>query len=185
MEYGMAGPSENAVSNELLKEPNSALSKHEIEYLIEEMKAARQRIDEEIKTMNQFEILSITAIWVTYWAFLFFKITDYGALIVICFIPVLICVYGIFRYRAHADVVRIHERYIKLYIEKTIYSETNRPRGLVRYYDRKKRSLLKIARLSFWIAIFLISFGIFIAVVVAPEKITQIHSAAPTSRTIQ
>ena len=85
---------------------SNAASKAKKDYLIEEMKAARARIDENIKTMNQFEILSIGAIWATYGAFFSFKISAPAALVFLASIPVLICTYGLFRYRAHADVIR-------------------------------------------------------------------------------
>ena len=159
----------------------SQLSENQNKYLIEEMKAARARIDEEIKTMNQFEILSIAAIWATYYAFFSFKVIDPAAMIVLAFVPFVICVYGIFRYRAHADVIRIHERYIKLYIEKTIFTADSKPQGLVRYYDRKKRSLLKFARYAFWWTLVALSFAVLVVAITSPEKISRVHSLTSTS----
>jgi hypothetical protein len=118
----------------------------QIDYLIEEMKAARLRIDEEIKTINQFEILCITAIFAAYYIFLYFRIINIGGLVFISIIPVVICAYGLFRYRAHADVIKIHERYIKFHIEKTIFDGSSRPRGLVKYYDQKKTRPLETSQ---------------------------------------
>ena len=57
--------------------PNAS-EEYKNEYLLEEMKAARNRIDEEIKIINQFEILSISAIFATYYLFLSFKIQIRG-----------------------------------------------------------------------------------------------------------
>ncbi|MFA6267808.1 MAG: hypothetical protein WC670_19085 [Pseudolabrys sp.] len=147
-------------------------------YLIEEMKAARLRIDEEIKTMNQFEILSIAAIWAIYGAFLTFKILDHGALVVMTTVPFAICVYGVFRYRAHADVVKIHERYIKHSIEAAFFPGD--AGGLVRYYDKKKRSLLRTARLTFWVALSALTFAILVVAVVCPERLTQVYPKTPS-----
>jgi hypothetical protein len=154
---------------------SAELSEFQREYLIEEMKAARTRIDEEIKTMNQFEILSIAAIWTTYWAFFSFSVKDHAALVLLTFIPFVVCVYGVFRYRAHADVVRIHERYIKLYIERSVFTVDSKPQGLVRYYDRRKRSLLKFARYTFWWTLLFLSFALLVIAVACPEILTRIH----------
>ena len=151
------------------------LSEPQMTYLVEEMRAARSRIDEEIKTMNQFEVLSIAAIWAIAWAFFSFKISDPGTLRLLAFVAFAVCIYGIFRYRAHADVVRIHERYIKLYIEKTVFTVDSKPQGLVRYYDRKKRSLLKYARLTFWWILVALSFAVFVVAIVSPEKLRLAH----------
>jgi hypothetical protein len=142
-------------------------------YLIEEMKAARQRIDAEITTMNQFEILSITSIGAIYLIYFQFKIVDRGGLVFLTLLPVLICAYGLFRYRAHAAIVRIHEEYIKEKIETKIFPPSER--GLVGFYDERKRSQLKQARLTFWTIIFLISFTIFILAIFCPEYILRIN----------
>ena len=112
------------------------------------MKAARLRIDAEIATMNQFEILSLTTIGAIYFLFFQFRITDRGGLIFLSSLPVAISAYGIFRYRAHAHIVELHERYIKDRIEKFIFPPPD-DGGLVTYYDKEKRRLLKHARLTF------------------------------------
>ena len=59
-------------------------------YLLEEMKTARQRIDAEIAVMNQFEILSFTAIGAIYLLFFQYKIVDRGALILLAFLAVFV-----------------------------------------------------------------------------------------------
>ncbi|PZU84538.1 MAG: hypothetical protein DI528_14395 [Shinella sp.] len=138
--------------------------------MLEEMKAARLRIDEDIRTMNQFEVLSIIAIGLIYWFMISEKLDSYFLLIIITAFPVLIAGYGLVRYRAHAAVIRVHDKYIKFHIERAIYGRTSL-RGLVRYYDRKKDSSLRNARFAFWGIIFLISFAIFIVAIVAPEKL--------------
>jgi hypothetical protein len=155
----------------------------DVSYLVEEMKAARQRIDAEIATMNQFEVLSITSIGAIYLIFFQFKIVDPAGLIFLSLLPVLICGYGLFRYRAHAAIVRIHEEYIKEKIETKVLGLGEK--GLVGFYDDKKRSTLKQARFTFWTVIFLISFSIFILAAVCPEYILRINppsSAAPSQK---
>jgi|GEM_PF-4736479 len=149
-------------------------SKEQKGYLLEEMKAARSRIDAEIKTMNQFETLSIGAIGATYGAFFSFKISAQAPLIFLAFITVLICVYGLFRYRAHADVVRIHEDYIKLRIESSVFGASER--GLVQYYDDNKRSLLKFWRLVFWYSLIVVSLAILLFSICSPEKLASLHA---------
>jgi len=153
----------------------SALDDQKNSYLIEEMKVARQRMDAEIITMNQFEILSFTSIGAIYVAFFQFKIVDHAALVFLSFLSVAICAYGIFRYRAHADIIKIHEDYIKEKIESTVFGgEGRKGEGLVVFYDSKKRSLLIWARLVFWGAIFLVSFAIFILAIACPEYLIRV-----------
>jgi len=144
-----------------------------VTYLVEEMKSARQRIDAEITTMNQFEVLCLTSIGAIYFLFFQFRIVDHGRVVFLASLPVLISAYGLFRYRAHADIVKIHEEYIKTKIEKYFY-ETSDHGGLVGYYDAEKRGLLKLARLSFWTLVFLLSFSILVLATFCPELLTRI-----------
>ncbi|MDQ0457151.1 hypothetical protein [Rhizobium paknamense] len=139
-------------------------------YLQEEMKTARMRIDEEIRTMNQFEILSIIAIGLIYWFLVGGQVKNTFVVGVVSFFPVLISIYGIFRYRAHAEIIQINEKYIKFHIERTIFGKSSL-KGIVKYYDRKKTGNLKIARYVFWILISIIAICIFTISVVSPEKI--------------
>jgi hypothetical protein len=157
------------------------LDENTYKYLSEEMKSARARIDDEIKTINNFEIVSVSAVFASYYLFLSFKIVDYYAIILISFIPFLICIYGVFRYRAHADVVKIHENYIKFHIERRVFGKKKFSSGLVRYYDRKKRSLLKYARYAFWGFLTVVTLSVFVIAIGWPEKVTRVHNFS-TSR---
>lgn len=66
------------------------------QFSIEEMKVARSRIDQEIATMNNFEIVSVkAAIGAIYLIFFSQRITDQAALIVISALPSL-CVAMVF-----------------------------------------------------------------------------------------
>lgn len=144
------------------------------QYLLEEMKAARFRIDEEIRTMNQFEILTIIAIGLIYWLILSAENISHLSLSFASFFPVLITAYGIFRYRAHAHVVKVHEAYVKMHVERTVFGKMSL-KGLVKYYDRKKNGTLKTARFAFWVATFCISLSLFVICLVAPEKVRQME----------
>jgi Ca2+/Na+ antiporter len=139
-------------------------------YRIEEMKTARQRIDAEILSMNQFEFASFAVIGAVYILVFQYNIRLQPLLSLLAFFPVILCAYGIFRYRAHADVVKIHEEYIKENIESHFYGEH---RGLVGHYDNNKRSLLKYARMIFWGIILLIFFSILIISIACPEMILK------------
>ncbi|MDQ1186789.1 MULTISPECIES: hypothetical protein [Agrobacterium] len=145
------------------------------QYLLEEMKAARTRIDEEIRTMNQFEILSMVAVGLIYWLVLSAESLRPLALALSAFFPVLISGYGIFRYRAHAHVIKVHEAYIKIHIERKIFGRTSLS-GLVKYYDRKKTGNLKTARFTFWIVAFCISLSLFVVCLVAPEMVRKMDN---------
>jgi hypothetical protein len=147
------------------------------QYLLEEMKAARQRIEAEINIMNRFEILSISVVGAIYFTFFQFKISNQSALVTLSLLPTLICVYGVFRYRAHADVVRIHEGYVKN-IERQIQEldGSEKFQGLVTFYDAQKRSRLKYARYAFWTVMFLLSFTILILALFCPGHLATIHT---------
>jgi hypothetical protein len=144
------------------------------QFSIEEMKAARGRIDQEIATMNNFEIVSVAAIGAIYLAFFSQRISDHYALMVLTALPVIVCGYGLFRYRAHASIVQVHEEYIKI-LEKQFLDRS----GLVGHYDENKTGQLKLARFAFWTIIFLLSFAVFIVSVACPEKLTRIHPLIP------
>ncbi len=148
----------------------------EEQFRIEEMKAARGRIDQEISTMNNFEFASVAAMGAVYLIFFSQRLSDHAALIVISSLPVIICVYGLFRYRAHASIVQVHEEYIKVLELKLLSSK-----GLVGHYDDNKTGQLKRARIAFWAVIFLLSFAIFIVAVACPRKLAQVHSVQSTT----
>lgn len=151
----------------------AVISDFESKYMIEEMKAARVRIEEEIKAINQFEVFSLTVIGAMYFVFFQFKIQDAGLIRVLSLLPVAICLYGIARYTAHRDVIRIHEEYVKK-IEEKVFVNLG---GLVSYYDREKASRLKYARYLFWSAIlgFAVIFSFF--AFKNPEYVASFHKA--------
>jgi len=146
------------------------------QFRIEEMKAARSRIDQEISTMNNFEFASVAAMGAIYLIFFSQRISDHAALIVLSSLPVIICGYGLFRYRGHASIVQVHESYLKALENRFL----NQP-GLVGHYDENKTGQLKNARFAFWIIIFLLSFAVFVVAVVAPQKLSRIHNSSAAS----
>jgi hypothetical protein len=150
----------------------------EEQYRLEEMKTARARIDQEISTMNNFEIVSVAAMGAVYLTFFSQHISDHAALIVLSSLPIIICGYGLLRYRAHASIVQVHEEYIKR-LERKFLGES----GLVGHYDENKSGQLKQARFAFWIIIFLLSFAIFVIAIACPQKLTQVHYAPPSAKT--
>jgi hypothetical protein len=139
-------------------------------YLLEEMRVARERIAAEIDRINQFEVLSFTAIGAIYLLFFQYKIVDHGAIVLLAFLAVAICAYGIVRYRAHAAVIQTHECYIKEVIENKVFGPE---RGLVEYYDNHKKSRLRQARFLFWGVMLLVSLVILILATFWPDYITR------------
>lgn len=148
----------------------------EEQFRIEEMKAARGRIDQEISTMNNFEIVSVAAMGAIYFTFFSQRISDHVALVVLSMLPVIVCGYGLFRYRAHASIVQVHEEYIK-----TLETKFLGRSGLVGHYDENKTGQLKRARFAFWVIILLLSFAVFIVAISCPDKITRIHPVQTNS----
>jgi hypothetical protein len=144
------------------------------QFSIEEMKAARGRIDQEIATMNNFEIVSVAAVGAIYLTFFSQRISDHSALVFLTALPVIVCGYGLFRYRAHASIVQVHEEYIKI-LEKQFLDRA----GLVGHYDENKTGQLKQARFAFWTIIFLLSFAVFTIAIACPEILTRIHPPSP------
>jgi hypothetical protein len=141
------------------------------QFRMEEMKVARSRIDQEISTMNNFEFASVAAMGAIYLIFFSQKIADPAALVVLSLLPVIICIYGLFRYRGHASIVQVHEEYIKTLEEKFLSAP-----GLVGHYDDNKSGQLKRARFAFWGIILALSFTVFVVALSCPEKLTRIHN---------
>ncbi|MEH3144866.1 MAG: hypothetical protein PGN34_05860 [Methylobacterium frigidaeris] len=144
------------------------------QYLLEEVKSARSRIDQEISSMNSNEALNITYIAAIYLAYFQFKITDHWFLRLLSVLPVGIAMYGLVRYNAQRHVINIHESYIKSAEDKIRLSQSDF-RGLMTYYDAQKRSKLKYARWMLWgsLVIFTIIFSG--AAFCYPEWISSIH----------
>ncbi|MFT4276871.1 MAG: hypothetical protein QM576_10985 [Rhodopseudomonas sp.] len=140
------------------------------QFRVEELKAAHLRIDQEIATMNNFEIVSVFAIGAVYFTFFSQRVSDHGVLVILSLLPVIICGYGLFRYRGHASIVQVHEKYIKSLEEKFLGSP-----GLVGHYDANKSGQLKNARFAFWLIMFLLSFAVLVVSVVCPDRLAKSH----------
>jgi hypothetical protein len=149
------------------------------QYLIGEMQACRGRIDQEIAAMNKFETVSVIAIGAIYWLFFSERIQDQAAIVLLTALPVIICAYGLFRYRAHASIVQVHEAYVKS-VEAKVLKEP----GFVTHYDSNKSSLLKYARVVFWSVMLAMSFALLVVAVVCPEKISRVHNRPGGSKSV-
>ena len=149
------------------------------QYLIEEMQACRGRIDQEIAAMNKFETVSVIAIGAVYWLFFSEHIKDQAAIVLLTALPVIICAYGLFRYRAHASIVQVHEAYVKS-VEMKVLNEP----GFVTHYDNNKSGLLKYARIAFWSVMLAISFTLLVIAMVCPEKISRVHNPQGGSKSV-
>lgn len=152
---------------------SAILSDYQYEYLIEEMKAAHNRIEEEVKSINQFEILAMSIIGAIYFLFFNFKIVDTGLIRALSLLPIAVCIYGLARYTAHRGVIAIHERYIKGVIEPAVFSE-NRKFGLVFFYD-EERSLLQYAGYLLWFAVLLFVLIFSATAFWNPEYVASFH----------
>lgn len=149
-------------------------------YLVEEMKAARTRVEEEIKSINQFEILAMSIIGAIYFLFFNFRIVDPGLIRTLSLLPIVVCFYGFARYTAHRDVIRIHEQYIRDVIEPTFF-QSDRNYGLVFFYDDRKRSLLKYARYLLWLTVLGFA-GIFAVFAFwMPDYVASFHGSTKTA----
>jgi hypothetical protein len=91
-------------------------------------------------------------------------------------LPVIVCGYGLFRYRAHASIIQVHEAYVEK-LEKDFLKEG----GLVHHYDEKKTGQLKQARFAFWFIILFLSFAVFVISVVCPHLLARVHNIQKTS----
>jgi hypothetical protein len=144
---------------------------NEEQFRFEELKAAHNRIDQEIAAMNNFEIVSVVAMGAIYFTFFSQRIADDTALVVLFSLPAVVCAYGLFRYRGHASIVQVHEAYIKK-LEKKFLRDT----GLVGHYDENKTGQLRQARFAFWSIMLLFSLVLAAIAVTSPQTFTKIHS---------
>jgi len=145
------------------------------QFRIEELKAAHNRIDQEIATMNNFEIVSVFAMGAIYFTFFSQKITDHTALIILFVLPAFVCAYGLFRYRAHASIIQVHEEYLKDLEQRFLGSD--KKTGLVRHYDETKTGQLKVARFAFWGMMLIFSMAVAAIAVVSPDVLVRVHAA--------
>jgi len=101
--------------------------------ILEEFKAARERISKEIDVMNTLEMTFLLGAG----AVMAFALTDrtliqFRASMLLI---VLLAAYGWYRYQMHRRIVRIHETYIEEKIETSLQTPgAIQANGLVRYY---------------------------------------------------
>jgi hypothetical protein len=132
-------------------------------YMIEEMKAVQQRMNADIEVMNKYEVFGVGLVGAILALIFQYKIADRSVLFLITALPALVGVYGHFRCRAHAKLVRRYNEYL-LKIESSLKRRDDAFVGFATSNDLSKiKSNIKAVRLSFWFAIILISVGLTIA----------------------
>src|SRR3954468_110239 len=122
-------------------------------YVVEEMKIVRNRIDAEIASMNQYEILVMGFIGAVYALIFQYRIADRTILLMLAALPIIVAIYGYFRYRVISRVIRKHGLYLKE-IEATISVQEASFVGLATFWDSKPpRTHIGKIRSVFWFAI--------------------------------
>jgi len=148
-------------------------------YMIEEMKVAQTRMSTDIDVMNRYEVYGITLIGAILALIFQYRIADRYVLFVVTVLPALVGIYGHFRCRAHANLVRRYNEYL-LKIESTL---KQRDRSFVGFATSNEaseiRSNIKKVRSSVWIAIIAISVILTIVTQLAPTWLANAVTVKP------
>lgn len=146
------------------------------------MKVARDRMNADIDVMNRYEVLSVGLVGAILALIFQYKIKDPGALFVITMLPAFVGVYGYFRFRAHAKLVRKHNDYL-MAIEKRLKCRDSSFIGLATSTkESEQKSHIKLVRSLFWIAIIVFSFVLTISTQLAPDWLATSVGITPGSR---
>ncbi|WP_035964738.1 hypothetical protein [Bradyrhizobium sp. YR681] len=138
------------------------------QYIMEEMKVAQARMSADIDAMNRYEVYAVTLVGAILALIFQYKIVDRSVLLVVTVLPGLVGIYGHFRCRAHANLVKRYNEYL-LKIESSLKSRDDRFVGFATANQTSEiRSYIKTVRSSFWVAIIAISIGLTIATQLAP-----------------
>jgi hypothetical protein len=142
-------------------------------YVVEEMKAVRERINAEIALVNRYEILYIGLVGVVYAVILQYKISDRITLLIITLLPVLVGVYGFLRYQSHQEIVDQYDSYL-IQIETFVKSKDTSFVGLTTFYHASPiRSHIRKLRSFFWISIVLLSVALTLVTQIDPERLAR------------
>ena len=145
------------------------------EYVIEEMKVVRDRINNEIDVMNRYEALSIGLVGAILALIFQYKISARVPLFVITILPALVGLYGYYRYRAHAAIVSKYNAYL-IEIENRLRARDKTFVGLVSFYQGSRtRSRIRTLRTCFWVAI--VALSLFLTVILQVEPTLLFASA--------
>ena len=142
------------------------------EYIIEEMKVVRDRINSEIEVMNRYEVLSVGLVGAILTAIFQYKISARIPLFIITMLPALVGLYGYYRYRAHASIVSKYNAYLKE-IEKRFKARDDTFIGLASFYEGSHiRSRIRTLRTYFWAAIVVLSLVLTVTLQVDPTLLS-------------
>ena len=142
------------------------------EYIIEEMKVVRDRINSEIEVMNRYEVLSVGLVGAILAVIFQYKISARIPLFIITILPALVGLYGYYRYRAHAIIVSKYNAYL-IEIENRLRAKDNTFVGLVSFYEGSRiRSRIRTLRTYFWFAIIVLSLLLTVILQVEPTLLS-------------